>query len=213
MNTTSVPTSRYIRRRLLVALAVVGMLAIGVVAVQQSMDAAAASSGAKPPATGAPAAPPAEPGEADGVLPDEGKPTVFDDRLPAVAKLKPELLTALRAAATDAEAAGIVIKVNSGWRSAVLQEKLLEDATVQYGSREEASRWVATPEESEHVSGDAVDLGSYDALEWLSVNGAVYGLCQIYENEPWHYELRPSAIEEGCPAMYADPSAVYGHDR
>jgi hypothetical protein len=31
-------------------------------------------------------------------------------------------------------------------------------------------------------------------------------LCQIYRNEPWHYELRPVAIEHGCPAMYADPT-------
>lgn len=35
---------------------------------------------------------------------------------------------------------------------------------------------------------------------------AKYGLCQIYENEAWHYELRPGAIDDGCPAMYADPT-------
>ena len=33
-----------------------------------------------------------------------------------------------------------------------------------------------------------------------------YGLCQIYGNEPWHYELRPEAIDRGCPPMYADPT-------
>ena len=26
-----------------------------------------------------------------------------------------------------------------------------------------------------------------------------YGLCQIYGNEPWHFELRPEAVEQGCP--------------
>jgi zinc D-Ala-D-Ala carboxypeptidase len=31
-------------------------------------------------------------------------------------------------------------------------------------------------------------------------------LCQIYSNEPWHYELRPEAIDHGCPPMYADPT-------
>ena len=36
--------------------------------------------------------------------------------------------------------------------------------------------------------------------------GAAYGLCQIYSNEPWHYELRPDAIEHGCPRLYADPT-------
>ncbi len=38
------------------------------------------------------------------------------------------------------------------------------------------------------------------------VRGAEYGLCQIYANEPWHYELRPDAVEVGCPALYADPT-------
>jgi hypothetical protein len=40
----------------------------------------------------------------------------------------------------------------------------------------------------------------------LSLHGAEYGLCQIYGNEPWHYELRPEAIDHGCPATYADPT-------
>jgi hypothetical protein len=30
--------------------------------------------------------------------------------------------------------------------------------------------------------------------------------CQIYSNESWHYELRPQAIDHGCPPMYADPT-------
>ena len=71
---------------------------------------------------------------------------------------------------------------------------------------EEAARWVATPETSAHVSGDAVDIGPLDATAWLSEHGAGYGLCQIYGNEPWHYELRPDAVDDGCPAMYADPT-------
>jgi hypothetical protein len=65
---------------------------------------------------------------------------------------------------------------------------------------------VATPETSAHVSGDAVDIGPSDAAAWLSAHGAAFGLCQIYGNEPWHYELRPDAIGHGCPAMYADPT-------
>ena len=58
---------------------------------------------------------------------------------------------------------------------------------------DEAARWVATPATSAHVSGDAVDIGHADAAAWLSKHGAEYGLCQIYRNEPWHYELRPDA--------------------
>ena len=56
------------------------------------------------------------------------------------------------------------------------------------------------------MSGDAVDIGPSDAAAWLSEHGAAYGLCQIYGNEPWHYELRPEAGDQGCPAMYADPT-------
>lgn len=64
---------------------------------------------------------------------------------------------------------------------------------------------MATADTSPHVSGDAVDLGQSDATAWLSEHGAEYGLCQIYRNGPWHYELRPKAIDDGCPIMYADP--------
>jgi hypothetical protein len=43
-------------------------------------------------------------------------------------------------------------------------------------------------------------------MAWLSEHGAHYGLCQIYRNESWHYELRPEATVRGCPPMYADPT-------
>ena len=76
----------------------------------------------------------------------------------------------------------------------------------QYGSADEAARWVATPDTSAHVSGDAVDLGPARARAWLAEHGARYGLCQTYRNEPWHFELRPGAVDRGCPAMYADPT-------
>ncbi len=96
--------------------------------------------------------------------------------------------------------------VDSGWRSREYQERLLREAISKYGSEEEAARWVATPKTSAHVSGDAVDIGPSGAAAWLSEHGAAYGLCQIYGNEPWHYELRPEAIDRGCPATYADPT-------
>ena len=132
--------------------------------------------------------------------------TVFDDDYPAVARLDPGLLAALRRAATDALRQGITFHVNSGWRSPAYQERLLDAATSEYGSREEAARWVATPTTSPHVSGDAVDLGESDATTWLSEHGARYGLCQVYANEPWHFELRLHAVHAGCPTPYADPT-------
>jgi hypothetical protein len=143
-------------------------------------------------------------GEADGAVPDGT--TVFDNAVPGVAKLDPTLLAALRRAATDAAADGVQFYVDSGWRSPEYQERLLQEAISKYGSEAAATRWVATPNTSAHVSGDAVDIGPSGAATWLSKHGAEYGLCQIYGNEPWHYELRPQAREHGCPPVYADPT-------
>jgi zinc D-Ala-D-Ala carboxypeptidase len=147
---------------------------------------------------------PGAPGVADSAIP-EGT-TVFAGEVPAVANLDPALLGALRRAATDAAADGVELFVASGWRSPEYQAQLLREAVSKYGSEEEAARWVAAPDTSAHVSGDAVDIGPTAAAAWLSDHGAEYGLCQIYGNEPWHYELRPEAISHGCPRMYADPT-------
>ncbi|MDW5596394.1 M15 family metallopeptidase [Conexibacter stalactiti] len=143
-------------------------------------------------------------GEADGAVPDGT--TVFDNGVPGVAKLDAALLGALRQAASDAAGEGVALGVESGWRSPAYQEKLLREAVVTYGSEEEAARWVATPDTSAHVSGDAVDIGPSGAAAWLSEHGAEHGLCQIYGNEPWHYELRPEAVTRGCPPVYPDPT-------
>jgi zinc D-Ala-D-Ala carboxypeptidase len=127
-------------------------------------------------------------------------------RIRGAANLDPALVGALRKAAADAAYDGVEFYVKSGRRSPEYQQQLLDEAILKYGSEAEAARWVATPDTSPHVSGDAVDLGPSDATAWLSEHGAEYGLCQIYGNEPWHYELRPDAVEHGCPPMYADPT-------
>jgi LAS superfamily LD-carboxypeptidase LdcB len=142
-------------------------------------------------------------GEAGGAIPDGT--TVFDGTVPGVAKLDPDLLAALRRAATEAAGAGVRFSVDSGWRSTAYQEQLLHDAISKYGSEAEAARWVATPQTSAHVKGAAIDLGSAGAT-WLSAHGAAYGLCRIYGNEPWHYELRTEAVDHGCAPVYADPT-------
>jgi D-alanyl-D-alanine carboxypeptidase len=143
-------------------------------------------------------------GEAGGGVPDGT--TVFDDEVPGVANLDPALLRALRLAATRAAADGVELVVNSGWRSPAYEDQLRREAIAKYGSEAQAARWVATGTTSPHVSGDAVDLGPAHATPWLSAHGAAYGLCQIYANEPWHYELRPDAVAHGCPRMYSDPT-------
>jgi hypothetical protein len=143
-------------------------------------------------------------GEAGGALPSAT--TAFDDELPGIGNLNPALLRALRRATTDAGGVGVEVIVNSGWRSPAYEDQLRHQAIAKYGSEAQAARWVATGATSPHVSGDAVDIGPADVAAWMSAHGAAYGLCQIYRNESWHFELRPGAADHGCPAMYDDPT-------
>ena len=177
--------------------------ALGAKSLEPSSFAVPSPSTASPPSSVAPRGErsrDAALGVAGGAIPDGT--TVFDDGIPGVAKLDRDLLGALRAAAADA---GTGFLVDSGWRSSAYQRRLLDEAVSKYGSEAEAARWVATPETSAHVSGDAVDIGQSGAA-WLSAHGAAYGLCRIYGNEPWHFELRPDAVEHGCPPSYPDPT-------
>lgn len=51
-------------------------------------------------------------------------------------------------------------------------------------------------------------MGPAGSADWLARHGAAFGLCRVYRNEPWHFELRDGAAVNGCPRPYADP----GHD-
>jgi zinc D-Ala-D-Ala carboxypeptidase len=132
--------------------------------------------------------------------------SAFDANHPAIARMNPGVLEALRAATVDARRDNIVMKVNSGWRSSAYQDHLFKEAVITYGSVEEASRWVKPADQSTHVTGHAVDIGDTDAAYWMNQHGATYGLCQTYANEIWHYEL---LIEPGgtCPAPLADATS------
>lgn len=143
--------------------------------------------------------------EEDGYVP-VGEGLAVDADVPALTGLDPELLAAVREAAAAALDAGIdEVVVTGGWRSERYQEHLWEEALREHGGEEEARRWVASAEESAHVSGDAVDIGYTNAADWFSRFGYEYGLCRTYANELWHYEL---AVEPGepCPQPVADAS-------
>jgi zinc D-Ala-D-Ala carboxypeptidase len=130
--------------------------------------------------------------------------TLADADVPAIAQLEPALLDALRRAEADAVAAGAPgFQITSGWRSEGYQRWLFEDAVEHYASEEIARQFVATPQTSSHVTGDAVDIVPLDAQLWLIEQGAQYGLCQIYANERWHFELATSPGGT-CPEMKAD---------
>ena len=130
----------------------------------------------------------------------------FDVDRPAIGKLDPDLRDAIQAAARDARSDGIKMVVTSGWRSRAHQQRLLTDAVLRYGSEEEALRYVSTPDTSAHVTGDAVDIGPTDGANWLAQYGSDYGLCQIFANEIWHYELATTPGGQ-CPDMLPDSSS------
>src|SRR5262249_33582712 len=99
-----------------------------------------------------------------------------------------------------AAAEGIALRITSGWRSKGFQERLFDDAVRTYGSADIARQFVASPEVSKHVVGQAVDVAPVDADKWLIRNGAQFGLCQIYANELWHFELAVDALGN-CPPL------------
>lgn len=146
-----------------------------------------------------PVAPPVDPG--DGSAPPDGRTlTPFDVQYAAVGRLDPALLSAIQSAATTAAADGISMTITSGWRSPEFQQRLLDKAVQTYGSYAAARQYVQTPEVSKHVTGQAVDVGGQGADQWLITNGSRFGLCQIYANELWHFELATDAAGR-CPAL------------
>ena len=140
----------------------------------------------------------------DGYIPD-GSALSLDSDLPAVARLDPALLRALRdaQAAMQREGAGADITIADGWRSERYQEHLFAQAVAEYGSEEEAEKWVKRGSDSAHVRGEAVDIADAGAMDYLNRFGNAWGLCQTYANEAWHFELRTAPGGE-CPAQSPD---------
>ena len=135
-----------------------------------------------------------------GYLPDGQMLTPFDVANPVVGWLDPPLLTAVQNAARSAASDGIDLKITSGWRTKGFQQRLFDDAVRTYGDVGTAQQYVASPDTSRHVIGRAVDIGRTDADEWLIRNGSQFGLCQIFANEIWHFEL--AADKDGnCPPL------------
>lgn len=171
------------------------LLAVGVAACGDASTAA--------PGTGAPTDPAGADSAvtaADGLL---AEPVPVDADVPALTRLDADLLAAVQQAATDAGADGVEVLITSGWRTTEYQELLVAEAVEKYGSAEEAARWVASPTESQHVSGAAVDVGPTEAAYWMSRYGSRYGLCQTFANEIWHYELTTEPGGE-CPSPRTD---------
>ncbi|WP_460724033.1 M15 family metallopeptidase [Nocardia heshunensis] len=126
------------------------------------------------------------PGQATSPLAHRGMPTFIAGTTEG---LDPGLAAAYNAAAAAANAAGVSLWITSGYRTWAEQEALWEDGIQTYGSPEAARRWVLPPNESTHVTGQAIDVGPREGAQWLEDNGDHWGLCRMYDNEWWHFEL------------------------
>ncbi len=161
-----------------------------------------------PPAQPVPADPALDigPGAVDtvgGWLPEGVTLSPFDSANPVLSQLDPALLHAVQEAARSAQTQGVELRVASGWRSKGFQQRLFEDGIRAYGSVEAAAEFVAAPEVSKHVTGQAIDIGPAEADRWLIANGSRFGLCQIYANEIWHFELVADG-QGNCPPLRAN---------
>ena len=124
---------------------------------------------------------------------------------PGTAGLKTELAVAYTVAARDAHGAGVPLRINSGKRSRAEQAALWREGVATYGSAAAARRWVLPPNESTHVTGEAVDVAPRAGAAWLQRNGYRYGLCRSFDNEWWHFELS-TFPGTGCPPRIPDAS-------
>lgn len=138
-----------------------------------------------------------------GEIPDGTYLDVIDDGAdPAIARMDPQLRSAVVEATAAAAEAGVSIGITSAWRSEAYQVQLMEEEIAEVGE-DAASKIVADPSTSKHVTGAAVDVGPMAAMDWMSKHGDEFGLCQIFANELWHYELATTPGGE-CPPMKSD---------
>ncbi|WTX00619.1 D-alanyl-D-alanine carboxypeptidase family protein [Streptomycetaceae bacterium NBC_01309] len=100
--------------------------------------------------------------------------------------------------------AGIDLTLRSGARSYAHQKLLWETEVACKGSEAAARKRVLPPDESSHVKGTAIDIAPKAAQTWLEKNGAQYGWCRTYDNEPWHFEYAASH-KNGCPPREPHP--------
>jgi zinc D-Ala-D-Ala carboxypeptidase len=123
-----------------------------------------------------------------------------------------QVMYRFKAAQAAAKKDGQIIYIVSGFRTLSRQQTLFNQAVRKYGSKNEASKWVAPPLISHHAWGIAIDVNYPDepvGAGWLEIHGNKFGLCRVFENEWWHFE---PVIAPGwkCPPLV--PDARYSKD-
>ncbi|MFB9902993.1 D-alanyl-D-alanine carboxypeptidase family protein [Allokutzneria oryzae] len=114
--------------------------------------------------------------------------------------LRDDVLAAWNTLKAKAAAEGVSMCLNDGKRSSQQQQAEFDGAVRRFGSAEQASKYVLTPEASNHVKGIAADIQPLASASWVERGNGKFGWCRRYQNEPWHFEYDPSYVN-GCPPM------------
>jgi Transglycosylase SLT domain/D-alanyl-D-alanine carboxypeptidase/Putative Flp pilus-assembly TadE/G-like len=93
--------------------------------------------------------------------------------------MRPDVAVAFDRMAAAASHVGVVLVVNSGFRSDAEQAALF--------AANPDPRWVAPPGGSLHRCATELDLGPESAYAWLATNASRFGFVQRYSWEAWHY--------------------------
>jgi Transglycosylase SLT domain/D-alanyl-D-alanine carboxypeptidase/Putative Flp pilus-assembly TadE/G-like len=118
--------------------------------------------------------------------------------------MRPDVARAFDRMAVAARRDGILLLVNSGFRSDAEQARLF--------AANPNPKWVAPPGRSLHRLGTELDLGPPAAYGWLAANAGRFNFIQRYSWEPWHYGYRlnpgSSSVGFGADGRGALPSFV-----
>ena len=122
-----------------------------------------------------------------------------------------EAIEPLRAMAAAAAEAGVLLLVDSGYRSARYQRVIFRQFLEKGQRFENIARYVAPPGYSEHALGTVVDFhpsgrgfARSDAYRWLREHAATYGFHETLPRhgrhhfpwEPWHWKFQSDAADD-----------------
>jgi hypothetical protein len=127
-----------------------------------------------------------------------------------IERLTLDMLEPYIAMVTTAASAGVMLAINSGFRSFPEQQVLFDGFTRGLPGFNRA----APPGTSPHQNGVALDIAVGGATgdpvyDWLTENATGFGFVRTVSDEPWHWELRPDTANAARIAgRFTTPNVV-----
>jgi len=119
--------------------------------------------------------------------------------------MRPDVAAAFDRMAATASHVGLILVVNSGFRSDAEQAALF--------AAHPDPQWVAPPGHSLHRCATELDLGPESAYAWLAAHATRFGFVQRYSWEAWHYGYdRPPAPCSAAGNAVGATGATFGGD-